>query len=67
MNMTNVQIHFRVLTELGEIFQIKIVSAPPSQPHFSLHFRATILIFVDDPHIHNVPAKICTTLGFISE
>ena len=34
----------RVFTELGESFLFKIVSAPPSQPHFSLPILDTVLL-----------------------
>ena len=36
MTLCILNIYFRVFTELGESFLIKTVSAPPSQPHFSL-------------------------------
>ena len=34
----------RVFTELGESFLIKIVSSPPSAPHFALPILDTVLL-----------------------
>ena len=39
----------RVFTELGESFLFKIVSAPPSQPHFSLPILDTVLLCCQHP------------------
>ena len=39
----------RIFTELGESFLIKIVSSPPSQPHFSLSILDTVLLCCSHP------------------
>jgi len=39
----------RVFTELGESFLIKIVSSPPSEPHFSLPILDTVLLCCGHP------------------
>ena len=43
MRKFQTQFSCRVFTELGESFLIKIVSSPPSQPHFSLPILDIVL------------------------